>query len=94
MKISKLAMMGTTALLACALMACEKETPKPQTDPVAPPSTVTTTATAAPGTRTAETIADSDLSTPAGFESEAEGSITSKNYKAELTSLESEVTKE
>jgi hypothetical protein len=40
------------------------------------------------------TITDGDLSTPADFEETAEKAITTKNYKAELTSLESDVSKE
>jgi hypothetical protein len=96
----KIATIASTAIFACALMACDKDT-KPQGEPAAPASGVTSAATAtaaapAPATtaRSGDTLVDTDLSTPADFESEAEGSITSKNYKAALTSLENEIAKD
>jgi hypothetical protein len=58
--------------------AATKEEPKPE--PKAEPKEVV--------------IADTDLSTPAEFEAEAEKAITVRNYKTELTALEAEVNKE
>ena len=57
------------------------ENANPSPNPNAQPSTVTP-------------IAEGDIVTAADFEDEAEKSITSKNYKAELSSLEAEVQKE
>jgi hypothetical protein len=86
-----------TALCVLALAACDKKDgPKPD-DPAAKNGTTTTnattaaTATAAP---TPVTIADGDLSTPADFEEVAEKSITAKNYKQELSTLEADIAKE
>jgi hypothetical protein len=86
-----------------ALAACDKPAdPRPEEKNV----TTTTNANApgiTPGVATpmpttppaiTVTITDGDLSTPADFEETAEKAITTKNYKAELTSLESDVSKE
>ena len=48
----------------------------------------------APARTGTDTIPESDLVTSADFEDEAEKAITSKNYKSELTALETEVTTE
>lgn len=95
--------MNRTLMLAVVLssfvsFACDK------TDTPATPPTNTATQTTNAQTQGAQpspaqapapiALADSDLSTPADFEEEAEKAITSKNYKAELASLETDVSKE
>ena len=90
-----------TAVCLLALAACDKPAsndPKPE-DKNAPTTTnATTTSTAAVTTTTPApapvTIAEGDLSTPADFEESAEKAITTKNYKAELTTLEADIAKE
>lgn len=86
-------------LSAFALLACDKE---PTADSAKPDAAVTQTSTGVnnPSVGTTPVVAapivlsDSDLVTAADFEDEAEKSITSKNYKAELASLETELTKD
>ena len=87
-------------LSAFALLACDKE---PTVDSAKPDAAVTQTSTGLnnPSVGTTPIVAapivvlsDSDLVTAADFEEEAEKSITSKNYKAELASLEVELTKD
>jgi hypothetical protein len=88
------------AATCLGLVACDnKQTDQKQTDPAATAAataanTITAaTATAAP-TPTPVTIADTDIVTPADLEEDAEKAITKKNYKTELASLESEMSKE
>jgi hypothetical protein len=54
----------------------------------------TANANNAPARSGTDTIPESDLVTSADFEEEAEKAITPKNYKSELTALETEVTAE
>lgn len=83
-----------------ALAACEK--PASETKPEDKGSTTTTNATTEAGVTTTTatpaatpvTINDNDLSTPADFEETAEKAITAKNYKTELSTLETEIAKE
>ena len=85
-----------------ALAACDK--PATDTKSVDKNITTTTNATAEAGVATTTTsptpaavpvtISDSDLSTPADFEEAAEKAITPKNYKTELSTLETEIAKE
>jgi hypothetical protein len=83
-----------------ALVACEQnKAPDPTTtsNTAAKPADTTATATAnpvTPPTPQPVAIADTDLSTPADFEEEAEKAITAKNYKTELASIEADVAKE
>lgn len=90
-----------TAMLAAALaiVACDK----PQDAKPADPATTTATNAAPNSAATAPlpattaaptTIADTDLSSPADFEPEAESTITAKNYKAEIATIETEMSKE
>lgn len=83
-----------TAMCLFALAACDKKDEAKPEDPSAKNGTTTTNATAAATAATPVTIADSDLSTPADFEDVAEKSITSKNYKQELSTIESDIAKE
>lgn len=87
----------TTALCLFALFAlvgCDKkEEPKPD-DPAAKNGATTTNATAATAAPTPLALTDSDLSTPADLEEAAEKSITAKNYKQELSTLEADIAKE
>ena len=81
-----------------ALAACDDKKPetKPE-DPSVKNATTTTTASVAPTTTAAAapmTINDSDISTPADFEETAEKAIDKKNYKAELSTLETDIAKE
>ncbi len=83
------------------LLACEQnKTPDPSatnTGTTKTPTEQTAAATANPVTPPAPqavAIADTDLSTPADFEEEAEKAITAKNYKTELASIEADVAKE
>ncbi len=97
----KLWSLGAIAGLALLTAACDNKPAetKPE-DPAAKNGTTTastTTANAAPTTAPAPapvTIADADLATPADFEEAAEKQITTKNYKAELTTLEKEMEKD
>jgi len=89
-----------TAVCLLALAACDKPAStdaKPE-EKNAPTTTNATTGAAATTTATATpvpvTINDSDLSTPADFEESAEKAITTKNYKTELSTLETEIAKE
>ena len=89
-----------TALCLLALAACDKpattETkPEEKNAPTTTNATATATAaTTATPAATPVTINDSDLSTPADFEETAEKAITAKNYKTELSTLETEIAKE
>jgi hypothetical protein len=85
-----------TALCAFAsVVACDKSSdPKPD-EPVAKNGTTGASAPApTPAAPVAVTIDDGDLSTPADFEEAAEKGIDSKNYKAELTTLEADLSKD
>ena len=90
-----------TAVCLLALAACDKAAStdtKPE-DKNAPTTTNATTGAAAATTTAMPaavpvTINDSDLSTPADFEESAEKAITAKNYKTELSTLETEIAKE
>ena len=88
------------AMTALALMACEdKKTDTKTYDPAAKNGTTTTTATmtataTTPPAPTAVSINDSDIATPADFEEAAEKSIDKKNYKTELTTLETDIAKD
>lgn len=85
-----------TALCLVALAACDKPADEKKPEDKNTPTTtnanapVTTPAPAAVPAATPVAIADGDLSTPADFEETAEKAITAKNYKAELSTLESE----
>jgi len=96
---------GTAVIVAgLALVACDKPQDAKPNDPATPATTAqattaTNTLTNTPTTAQAKagepvTIADSDLVTPADYESAAETAITSKNYKTEIASLEAELNKE
>jgi hypothetical protein len=84
------------------LAACDK--PATDTKPDDKNTTTTTNATTEAGVATTTTsptpaatpvtINDSDLSTPADFAETAEKAITTKNYKTELSTLETEMAKE
>lgn len=81
------------------LVACDNKPadPKPA-DPAATATataanTATAAATATPAP-TPVTIADTDIVTPADLEDDAEKAITKKNYKTELASLETEMSKD
>jgi hypothetical protein len=90
-------------MASLALVACDKpqdstaSTPAasaaPNTATNAAPNTNTTGATQAKAPQPV-TIADTDLVSPADYEPEAETAITSKNYKAEIATLEAEMSKE
>lgn len=93
--------LGTLAALALAASACQDKPAEPKTDdPSAKNGAATTTAnaattaTAVTATPTPVTISDSDLATPADFEEAAEKSITSKNYKTELGTIEKDLEKD
>jgi hypothetical protein len=90
------------AIAALALVACDtpqdaKPTPPPTpaaNAPTASPATNTPTTTGAPQTGvgvTSVTIPDSDLASPADYEAQVETTITSKNYKTAISSLEAEI---
>jgi hypothetical protein len=94
-----------TAILMAALglSACDKpEDAKPATPAApaatAPAATAANTPTNAVGAQgkgsDTVAIADSDLVTPADYESAEETAITPKNYKTEIASLEAEINKE
>jgi hypothetical protein len=89
------------ALLAVALFALaacdDKKTDTKPEDPTAKNATSATATgaeTAKPPTPQAVSINDSDISTPADFEEAAEKSIDKKNYKTELTTLETDIAKD
>ena len=78
---------------ALAASACEEkkaEVPA-STEAKNAPTAAETAATPAPQP---VAIADSDLATPADFEETAEKAITKANYKTELASLETDISKE
>ena len=78
------------AVLVCGLTACDKSSSSSSTE-----TATATSATASATTQQAPvTIADSDLVTPADMEPQADSTITSANYKAQLASLETEMSKE
>lgn len=87
------------AVTVLTLAACEEKKPetKPE-DPSVKNATTATTASAATTTATpapaAVSINDSDIATPADFEEAAEKSIDKKNYKTELTTLETDIAKD
>ena len=88
------------AALCVLAAACEDKKPdtKPE-DPSVKNATTTTTATASVAATTtaapaAVSINDGDLSTPADFEESAEKAINKANYKAELATLEGDISKE
>lgn len=94
-------LMIVVVLGSLGLVACEQnkapETTTPTGTTAKTPSETTNAATANPVTPPAPqavAIADTDLSTPADFEEEAEKAITAKNYKTELASLETDVAKD
>src|SRR5262249_54370161 len=71
-----------------ALVGCDKEPTSAEAHSVSSTTTPNAAPVTAPATPTPPqapvAIADSDLSTPADFEEEAEKSITTKSYKTEL----------
>jgi len=90
------------AVTILGLAACDdKKTETKPDDPAAKNATTTsastdtskTTATPTP-TPVAVTINDSDIATPADFEEAAEKSIDKKNYKTELSTLETDIAKD
>jgi hypothetical protein len=87
----------TTALCLFALAACDKPADTKTEDPAGKNVTNTTNATATAAATAAPapvTINDTDVATPADFEETAEKAITAKNYKAELTTMETELAKD
>lgn len=98
--MNRLNLIGLTAAALFALAACDdKKTETKPEDPSVKNATTTTTATAsvaATTTATATTVAinDTDISTPADFEESAEKAIDKKNYKAELSTLDTDISKE
>jgi predicted component of type VI protein secretion system len=87
----------TITIAALALAACDK-TEEKKDDPASKNSTTTGATTTTTTTPTAApapvVIADTDLSTPADFEEAAEKAITTKNYKAEIATMEKDIDKE
>jgi hypothetical protein len=89
---------------ALAIVACDKPQDQKPADPAATPATTATAPNANTNANTATnpvataqpatTIADTDLVSPADYESEEETAITAKNYKAEISSIETEMAKE
>jgi hypothetical protein len=89
-----------------ALVACDKSSEsKTEGEPSAQTNTTGASAKAdphamipppapVPAVSPADTLADSDLVTAADMEEEAERTITAKNYKTEIASLEAELAKE
>ena len=99
----KLMIKTAIVLASLGLFACDKPQDSKPTDPATPTATAPATPTANTNTPTNTTganpangvaIADSDLVTPADYESAAETAITPKNYKTEIASLEAEINKE
>ena len=78
-------------LLACSLVACDKSSSSSGSETTGTAPSATTPPAPA---QTPVTIADTDLVTPADMEPQAETTITSANYKAQLASLETEMSKE
>ena len=81
------------AAAAFALAACEEKKPETTETPESK-NAETTAATTATAAAQPVTIDDSDLATPADFEAEAEKAITKANYKTELATLETDISKE
>lgn len=85
---------------AMMMLGCDKsdqskqDTAQAQATANKPAENTNTNTNTAPTPAPAPAIADSDLATTADFEEQAEKDITAKNYKGELSSLESEVAKE
>lgn len=78
------------AVLVCGLSACDKSSSSSSTET----ATATSATASAAAVQTPVTISDTDLVTPADMEPQAESTITSANYKAQLASLETEMSKE
>lgn len=78
--------------LVCGLAACDKSSSSSPTETT--PTTATSATASAAAVPTPVTISDTDLVTPADMEPQAESTITSANYKAQLASLETEMSKE
>jgi hypothetical protein len=80
---------------ALAVAACEeKKADAPAVNPAEAKNAAQTAQTAATPAPQPVAIADSDLVTPADFEETAEKAITKANYKTELASLETDISKE
>jgi hypothetical protein len=91
----KLALLASTLVCVLAL-GCDKPA---ETKDTAKNAATTTNASATVAATTVTppapvTIADTDLSTPADFEEAAEKAITAKTYKAELATLEKDISTE
>jgi hypothetical protein len=84
-----------TMAASLTLVACDKQEPK-QADPTTQttPAATTPTAPTAAAPAAPTVIADNDIVTAADFEDEAEKTITAKTYKAEIASLEAELSKD
>jgi hypothetical protein len=88
--------------LAVFVFACDKpadkkdDTTTTAASATATPATTatTTTATTAAAAPAPADIAEADLVTAADLQDDAEKSITKKNYKTELASLETEMSKD
>jgi hypothetical protein len=96
----KNAIKAAIVLASLSVFACDK--PQEDAKPAVPAPTATATTATNTNTNTTAaaqpnaapvTIADTDLATPADYEAEAEKTITSKNYKTEMASLEAEMNK-
>lgn len=83
--------LACAGIVAASFLGCSKDSSSTPSGAAASASAVTTTTTT---TATPVTIADSDLVTPADMEPQADSTITSANYKAQLASLETEMSKE
>ena len=97
--MKRITMIATLAT-CLGLVACDNKPADPKTaDPAATTTANAATAAAAatataPPAATPVTIADTDIVTPANLEDDAEKAITKKNYKTELASLETEMSKD
>jgi hypothetical protein len=87
--------------LAILLFACDKPNEKKDdtattaaTSTATPATTATTTTTPANTAAPVVDIAEADLVTPADMQDDAEKAITKQNYKKELASLETEMSKD
>lgn len=94
--MKRLILLAATIL---TLAACDDKKPETKTDDPAAKNATATSATATTAATptpmpAAVTISDSDISTPADFEEAAEKSIDKKNYKAELSTLETDIAKD
>jgi hypothetical protein len=94
-------MIRTAIVMApLALFACDKPQDAKPTDPATPAATApaanatTTTTNAQAKGGEPVTITDTDLATPADFETAVQTEITAKNYKTEIASLEAEINKQ